>query len=129
MKKLLLILFTVMGFAYAGAQSTFPADSLAITINKRCPVNFNDGMTLQQVSIEDGNFVFDYNISDDLYGNVEKLGGILHDSLVDEMTTSPDENIKKLIALCRNKKIDILHRYSNSAKYNFIITITPDDLQ
>lgn len=118
-----------MGFAYAGAQTTVPADSLATTINKNCPVNFNDGMTLQKVSIEDGKFVFDYIISDDLYGNVEKLGGILHDSLVAEMTTSPDTNIKNLIAFCRNKKIDILHRYSNSEKNNFVITITPDDLQ
>lgn len=117
------------GFAYAGAQTKVPADSLATTINNKCPVNFNDGMTLQQVSIEDGKFVFDYIISDDLYGNVEKLGGILHDSLVAEMTTSPDTNIKNLIAFCRIKKIDILHRYSNSEKNNFIITITPDDLQ
>lgn len=129
MKKILLTFLAMIGFACADAQTTLPTDSLATTINKKCPVNFNDGMTLQQVSLEDGKFVFDYIISDDLYDNVAKLGGILHDSLVAEMTTSADPNIKNLIATCVNKNIDIVHRYSNSKKDNFIITITPADLQ
>lgn len=129
MKKLLSIFFILIGFSIASAQDTIPTDSVASRLDKRCPVNFNDGMTLQKVSIEDGKFVFDYLIADDMYTNVEKLGGILHDSLVAEMITSPDPDIKNLIVVCVRDKMDVLHKYNNSAKQFFIITITPDDLQ
>lgn len=130
MKKLLLILCILTGFVCASAQdSALPSDTVASRLDKRCPMDFNDGMTLRGVTLQDSAFLFDYIISDDLYANVEKLGGILHDSIVAEMISSPDPDIKNLIVVCCRDKINVMHKYNNSANQFFIITVTPDDLQ
>lgn len=129
MKKIFLILAMLTGFAGIQAAEPTPNDEIATKLNARCPVNFNDGMLLNEVSVSDKNFIFLYQIPDDTFANMSQLGPILHDSLVAEMVSSPDKDIQQLLNICRQTGFSILQRFTDSTGKAFNITITPDDIK
>lgn len=129
MKKIFLILAMLTGFAGIQAAEPTHNDEIATKLNARCPVNFNDGMLLNEVSVSDKNFIFLYQIPDDTFANMSQLGPILHDSLVAEMVSSPDKDIQQLLNICRQTGFSILQRFTDSTGKAFNITITPDDIK
>lgn len=129
MKKIILILGILFGFANMQAAAPAANQEIATKLNSRCPVNYNDGMLLNQVSVDDSNFTFLYQIPDNTFANMAQLGPILHDSLVAEMMSSPDKDIQQLLTLCRQSGFSIVQRFTDSTGKAFNITITPDDIK
>lgn len=129
MKKIILILAILVGFSNLKAAEPTTHEEIAATLNSRCPVNFNDGMLLNKVSLSDNNFIFLYQIPDNTFDNMAQLGPILHDSLVAEMVSSPDKDIQQLLTLCRQSGYNILQQFADSTGKDFTITITPDDIK
>lgn len=129
MKKILLILAIIAGFATVRAAEPTTSEEIATLLNSRCPINYNDGMLLQNVLLKDNNFIFVYQIPDDMYANMSSLGAILHDSLVAEMVSSPDKDVQKLIDLCKKANSNILQRFSDTKGNAFTITITTEDIK
>lgn len=129
MKKIILILGILLGFANMQAAAPDANQEIATKLNSRCPVNFNDGMLLNQVSVDDSNFTFLYQIPDNTFANMAQLEPILHDSLVAEMMSSPDKDVQQLLTLCRQSGFSIVQRFTDSTGKAFNITITPDDIK
>ncbi len=129
MKKVLLILAMLAGFATMQAAQPTTNEEMAELLNSRCPINYNDGMLLQSVSLDNNNFIFIYQIPDNMYSNMSGLGPILHDSLVAEMVSSPDKDIQLLLQMCRKSQSDIMQRFTDTAGNAFNITITNDDIK
>lgn len=129
MKKIILIMAMLAGFANLQAAAPATNAEMATLLNSRCPINYNDGMMLNEVSVSDNNFIFLYQIPDNTYANMASLGEILHDSLVAEMVSSPDKDIQQLLNLCRKSGFNILQRFTDSTGKAFTITITPDDIK
>lgn len=117
------------GFANIQAAAPTANEEIASKLNSRCPVNYNDGMLLNQVSVADNNFIFLYQIPDNTFANMAQLGPILHDSLVAEMVSSPDKDIQQLLTQCRQSGFSIIQRFTDSTGKAFNITITPDDIK
>lgn len=105
-----------------------PAAESVAALNKRCPIKYNDGMTLNSVAIAKEGILFDFTITDALYDNISSLGGILRDSIVAELLTSPNADTKALLAACRSAKLSILQNFTDTKSRTFTVTITPDDL-
>ncbi len=129
MKKILLIMALLAGAASLHAAEPATNEEMASLLDSRCPVNYNDGMLLENVKLKDNNFVFVYQIPDNMYANMSSLGPILHDSLVAEMVSSPDKEIQQLIAMCVKLGSNILQRFSDSKGNAFSFTITTNDLK
>lgn len=129
LRNILLATAVLTGASAADAQQPANNEDMATRLNARCPVNYNDGMLLKEVSLNDNNFVFVYQIPDDMYANMSSLGAILHDSLVAELVSSPDKDIQMLIELCRKSGSSILQRFTDPSGNAFSITITSDDIK
>lgn len=129
MKKILQILIMIAGFATIHAAEPANNEEIATLLNSRCPINYNDGMLLQSVVLKDNNFIFAYQIPDDMYANMSSLGAILHDSLVAEMVSSPDKDVQKLIQFCVKSNSNILQQFNDTKGNAFTVTITTDDIK
>ena len=129
LKNILVATAMLAGIPAAHAEQPTNNEDIATRLNSRCPVNYNDGMLLQEVNLKDNNFIFVYQIPDNMYANMSSLGAILHDSLVAELVSSPDKDIQLLIELCRKSGSNILQRFTDPSGNAFSITITPDDIK
>lgn len=129
MKKILMILAMLAGAASIHAAEPATNQDMATLLNSRCPINYNDGMLLENVTLDDNNFVFVYQIPDNMYANMSSLGPILHDSLVAEMVSSPDKDIQQLIEMCKKSGSNIMQRFTDTKGNAFNITITAEDIK
>lgn len=129
LRNILVATAVLAGASAAHAQQPANNVDIATRLNARCPVNYNDGMLLQEVNLKDNNFIFVYQIPDNMYANMSSLGAILHDSLVAELVSSPDKDIQLLLEQCRKSGSSILQRFTDPSGNAFSITITPDDIK
>lgn len=98
-------------------------------MNESCPVNMGEGCTLTSVTMGDSALVFLFNISDEIYGNLEPMKDILHDTMVAEYMTSQDPMTKQVVVYCRESGLGIVQRYMSAAGKSFDVTITAADLK
>lgn len=131
MRQLILILFTSL-LLCAAAQEPAKSDLAAVakSFNDKCPMPYQEGMTLTKVYVDDsGNIVFAYDISDELYASIAGLSGILRDSMIADLSTASDTDDRRLVAVCVSDNANIVRLFSDGAGNTFLITITPADLR
>lgn len=127
MKKIIITLSLIIGWTLASAEINPKLMPLAEKYNAKCPVAMGD-ITMVNVENTDGAFIFYNNVSDDLFANTSNLKGILHDSMVAELVSSPDEMTKSLISECKISDTKIIERLTNSKGEYFDIVILPEEL-
>ncbi len=97
-------------------------------MNQSCPVDVCDGCTLTSVTMGDSTLMFVYTISDEMYGNLEPMKDILHDTMVAEFSSTQDPTMKQVIAYCKESGLGILQRYTSGSGASFDVSITAADL-
>lgn len=116
----------LMGMTASAQQPVAPEVE---KINERCPLNVSDGCTLTSVSMGDKSVVFAYQVSDEMFGNIEPMKDILHDTMVAEFMSSPDPAMKQVVAYCLQANKGITQRFVSGNGASFDIVITPADMK
>lgn len=111
------------------ASSQQPLAPEVEKINERCPLNVSDGCTLTSVSMGDKSVVFAYQVSDEMFGNIEPMKDILHDTMVAEFMSSPDPAMKQVVAFCVASDLSILQKFISEKGASFDIIIAPAEMK
>lgn len=115
-----------MGLVASAQQPSAPEVE---KMNERCPMNVSEGCTLTSVSLGDKAVVFVYQVSDEMFGNLEPMKDILHDTMVAEFLSSPDPAMKKMVAYCLKVNKGITQRFVSGNGASFDICINADELK
>lgn len=126
MKKFIAIITLAMAAIGANAKTSAPAVD---KLNESCPVNVSEGCILKSVSKGDDTVIFVYEVSDDMFGNLEPMKDILHDTMVAEFLSSPDPAMKQMVAYCRETNIGITQRFMSGMGSSFDLVITAADMK
>lgn len=122
---------TIMAMALIGlmARAQQPTAPAVEKINERCPVNVSDGCTLTSVSVGDKAVTFVYQVADGMFGNLEPMKDILHDTMVAEFMSSPDPAMKQVVAFCVASDFSILQKFMSEQGASFDIVISPAEMK
>lgn len=112
--------------AGANAQTSVPAVD---KMNESCPVNVSEGCVLTSVTNGDKDVLFVYKVADEMFGNLEPMKDILHDTMVAEFLSSPDPAMKEMVAYCLQASKGITQRFTSGNGASFDIHISADDLK
>ena len=129
MKKILAIMALALMAFGAKAQTQAAAPEAVAKVNAGCPKSIGEGCTLESVTLGDGAVVFAYNVSDEMFGNLEPMKDILHDTMVAEIMSTPDAAMKQLVTYCVSSGKGIVQRFVSPKGTSFDLRIAPGEMK